>query len=82
MGAQMQRILEAAGQEIPETKPTLELNPEHALVSKLDGEADEDRFKDLLTILLDQAKLAEGGQLDDPASFVHKLNKLLLELSN
>lgn len=82
MGAQMARILEAAGQDVPETKPTLELNPEHALVSKLDAEADEDRFKDLLTILLDQAKLAEGGQLDDPASFVHKLNKLLLELSH
>lgn len=82
MGAQMRRIMEAAGQSMPESKPTLELNPEHALVKKLDAEADEDRFKELLNVLLDQARLAEGGQLDDPASFVHRLNRLLLELTN
>lgn len=82
MGAQMRRIMEAAGQKMPETKPTLELNPEHALVKKLDAEADEDRFEELLNVLLDQARLAEGGQLDDPASFVHRLNRLLLELTN
>ncbi|MGI9285018.1 MAG: molecular chaperone HtpG [Pseudomonadales bacterium] len=82
MGAQMRRIMEAAGQAMPDTKPTLELNPEHALVKKLDAEADEDRFKELLNVLLDQARLAEGGQLVDPASFVHRLNRLLLELTN
>ncbi len=82
MGAQMQRILEAAGQQVPETTPTLELNPEHALVSKLDSEADEDRFKELLSVLVDQARLAEGSQLKDPASFVARLNRLLLELTD
>lgn len=82
MGSQMQRILEAAGQEVPETKPTLELNPEHALVVKLDQESDEDRFKELLNVLLDQARLAEGSQLKDPAAFVARLNRLLLELAD
>lgn len=82
MGAQMQRILEAAGQQVPETTPTLELNPEHALVGKLDSEADEDRFKELLSVLVDQARLAEGSQLKDPASFVARLNRLLLELTD
>ena len=81
MGAQMRRILEAAGQKLPDNKPTLELNPEHPLVIKLEGEADEDRFADLIEILLDQAQLAEGGQLKDPAAYVRKLNKLLLEIS-
>ena len=82
MGAQMKRILAAAGQKVPESKPTFELNPEHPLVQKLDHEADEDRFKDLTAILFDQAHLAEGAQLEDPAAYVHRLNKLLLELSH
>jgi molecular chaperone HtpG len=82
MGAQMRRILEQAGQAMPDSKPSLELNPEHPLVVKLDQESDEDRFSDLVGILLDQANLAEGGQLEDPAAYVQKLNKLLLELSN
>ncbi len=81
MGAQMRRILEQAGQAIPESKPIMELNPEHSLVQKLDQESDEDRFADLVEILFDQSTLAEGGQLDDPAAYVHRLNKLLLELS-
>ncbi len=81
MGAQMRRILEQAGQAMPESKPILELNPEHSLVQKLDQESDEDRFSDLVEILFDQSLLAEGGQLDDPATYVHRLNKLLLELS-
>lgn len=80
MGAQMRRILESAGQKVPDSKPTLELNPEHPLVIKLENESDEDRFGDLIEILLDQAQLAEGGQLKDPAAYVHKLNKLLLEI--
>jgi molecular chaperone HtpG len=82
MGSQMRRILEQAGQSLPDSKPIFELNPEHPLVKKLDQEADEDRFSDLLEVLFDQASLAEGGQLEDPAAYVHKLNKLLLELSN
>ena len=81
MGAQMRRILEQAGQALPESKPILELNPEHSLVKKLDGEQDEDRFADLVEILFDQSHLAEGAQLEDPAAFVHRLNKLILELS-
>lgn len=82
MGAQMKRILAASGQKVPESKPTFELNPEHPLVNKLDHEADEDRFNDLTAILFDQAHLAEGAQLEDPAAYVHRLNKLLLELSH
>lgn len=82
MGAQMRRILEQAGQAVPESKPIFELNPEHPLVEKLDKEADEDRFKDLAEILFNQAKLAEGGHLDDPANYVQKLNKLLLDLAS
>src|SRR5690606_26766753 len=62
MGAQMRRILEAAGQKVPDGKPTLELNPAHPLVSKLENESDEDRFADLVEVLFDQAQLAEGGQ--------------------
>ena len=81
MGAQMRRILEAAGQKVPDNKPILELNPGHPLVSKLENESDEDRFADLLEVLFDQAQLAEGGQLKDPAAYVRKLNKLLLEIS-
>jgi molecular chaperone HtpG len=81
MGAQMRRIMEAAGQPVPESKPILEINPTHPLVKMLDQEADEDRFADLGNILFDQANLAEGGQLDDPAAYVSRLNKLLLEMS-
>lgn len=82
MGAQMRRLLEQAGQAVPDSKPIFEINPEHPLVDKLDHEADEDRFADLANILFDQACLAEGGTLEDPAAYVTKLNKLLLELSN
>ena len=81
MGAQMRRIMEAAGQPVPESKPILEINPVHPLVKMLDQESDEDRFADLGNILFDQANLAEGGQLDDPAAYVSRLNKLLLEMS-
>lgn len=81
LGAQMRRILEQAGQEVPDSKPIFELNPGHPLVQKLDKEADEDRFGDLVEVLFDQAHLAEGAQLDDPTAYIRKLNKLLLELS-
>lgn len=80
MGSQMRRLLESAGQKVPESKPIIEINPEHPLVGKLDNEADEDRFADLARILFDQASLAEGGHLADPAAYVQRLNKLLLDL--
>lgn len=81
MGLQMRRIMEAAGQAVPETKPVFEFNAEHPLITKLDQEADEDRFADLALILHDQAQLAAGGQLEDPAAYIGRMNKLLLELS-
>ncbi|MDR5898121.1 molecular chaperone HtpG [Halomonas vilamensis] len=76
MGFQMRRIMEAAGQPLPEVKPILELNPEHALVSRLES-ADGDSFSALAHILLDQAIIAEGGHLDDPAAYVKRLNSVL-----
>ncbi|WP_110687861.1 molecular chaperone HtpG [Salinicola aestuarinus] len=76
MGFQMRRLMEAAGQELPEVKPILELNPEHALVSRLE-QTDSGSFDDLARILLDQAVIAEGGHLDDPAAYVKRLNTLL-----
>ena len=81
MGAQMKRIMEAAGQDVPDSKPILEINPIHPLIQRLDTESDEDRFGDLARIILDQANLAEGGQLADPAAYVERLNKLILQLS-
>jgi len=80
MGMQMRKIMEASGQEVPETKPIFEINPTHPLVVKLDQEADEDRFGDIVSILFGQAGLADGVQLEDPADFSTRLNKLLLEL--
>ncbi len=82
MGAQMRRILEAAGQPVPDTQPTLEINPSHPLIERLDAESDEDRFNDLAHILMDQATLAEGSTLEDPAAYVSRLNKLLLDMSH
>ena len=81
MGAQMRRILEAAGQEVPDNKPILELNTSHPLLVRLDAEQDEDRFSDLTKIIFDQATLAEGSPLEDPATYVARLNRLLLDLS-
>ena len=81
MGMNLERMLKAAGQQVPMSKPILEVNPQHALVSLLKDEADTTRFNDLSQILLDQALLAEGGQLEDPAGFVKKLNSLMLSLS-
>ncbi|MDI4639241.1 MULTISPECIES: molecular chaperone HtpG [Halomonadaceae] len=77
MGFQMRRIMEAAGQPMPEVKPILELNPDHALVGRLES-ADGEAFSDLSRILLDQAIIAEGGHLDDPAAYVKRLNTLLM----
>ncbi|MES3006406.1 MAG: molecular chaperone HtpG [Pseudomonadota bacterium] len=80
MGAQMRRIMEAAGQSAPEAKPIFEINPEHPLIVKLDQEPDDERFDDLISVLFDQASLAEGRQLQDPGRFTKRLNKLLLEI--
>ncbi len=74
MSLQMQRLLKQAGQAAPESKPILEINPEHPLVKKLDGSA---HFDDLAHILFDQALLAEGGLPDDPAAYVRRVNALL-----
>ena len=80
MGAQMRRLMEATGQSVPDSKPHFEFNPDHPLVAKLDGEADEDRFADLVKVLFDQASLAEGQSLADPGDYVRRVNSLLLEL--
>ncbi len=82
LGLQMRQILEASGQKVPESKPVFEINPAHNLVEKLDAEADEQRFEDLSMILFDQAALAAGDSLKDPAAYVQRLNKLLVELSS
>ncbi|MBD9679295.1 molecular chaperone HtpG [Pseudomonas sp. PDM18] len=81
LGLQMRQILEASGQKVPEAKPIFEFNPSHPLIEKLDAEADEDRFGELTHILFDQAALAAGDSLKDPAAYVRRLNKLLVELS-
>ena len=79
MGANLARILRAAGQQVPGTKPILEINPSHPMVERL--KAGTPRFDDWSALLYEQALLAEGGQLDDPAGFVKRLNSLLLELT-
>jgi len=76
-GGNLQRLLKAAGQPVTEAAPILELNPGHPLVVRLKAEAEDVRFGDLAAVLFDEAVLAEGGQLDDPAGFVRRLNKLL-----
>lgn len=81
LGLQMRQILEASGQKVPDSKPIFEINPEHALVNKLDAETNDARFADLAHILFDQASLAAGNSLKDPAAYVQRLNRLLVELS-
>jgi molecular chaperone HtpG len=77
----MRRLLAAAGQKAPDTKPILELNVEHPIVKYLDGEKDSARFAQLAELLYDQASLAEGGQLSNPAEYVQRLNRLLIRLA-
>jgi molecular chaperone HtpG len=76
---QLRRMLEAAGQKLPESKPVLEINVSHPLVEKLSAETDEGRFGELAHVLLDHALLAEGSQLENPAAYVQRMNRLLLE---
>ncbi len=78
LSGNLERMLKAAGQKTPESKPTLEINPSHVLVERLKSEKDEARFNDLAHVLFDQSLLAEGGQLNDPASFVKRMNSLLV----
>lgn len=82
MGAQMKKIMEAAGQKVPDAKPIFEINVEHPLVQRLEQEQGEERFRELSAVLLDQATLASGEQLKDPGAYVSRLNRLLLELAN
>lgn len=82
LGGYMQRMLKAAGQEVPEVKPVLELNPHHPIVNTLKDEADTERFSEISHMLLEQSILAEGGHLDDPARFIRRINKLMLELTS
>ena len=79
INANLARLLKASGQKAPVSQPILEINPRHPVVLRLDAE--EDKFDDLASVLFDQALLAEGGQLDDPASFVKRINQLMLEMS-
>jgi molecular chaperone HtpG len=78
--SQMERILKAAGQEV-HSKPILELNPDHLLVIRLKDETNQAHFDDLSLILLEQAIISEGGQLEDPASFIKRFNEVLLALA-
>jgi len=80
LGANLERLLKAAGQKVPASKPILEINPHHPLVLRLKNEADQQRFDDWSHVLFDQALLSEGGQLEDPAGFVKRLNQLMLVL--
>ncbi len=81
MALYMQHLMKQAGHELPSSKPVLEINPGHTLVKRMKEEQAEDRFMDWAKILLDQAILAEGGQLEDPAGFVSRLNRLISEIA-
>jgi len=79
MGSNLVRMLKAAGQKIPEMRPILEINPDHPIVQRL--QPTDERFGDWANLLFDQALLAEGGQLEDPAEFVKRSNELMLSLT-
>ena len=80
MGQQMRRIMEVTGQSVPDSKPHFEINSDHPLIERLEAESDEDRFKDMVLILFDQASLADGTALLEPGEYVHRINRLLLNL--
>lgn len=81
MGLEMQRILQSAGQQLPASKPIFEINPDHALIKRLHDTEDDVRFETMTWVLFEQALLAEGGQLDNPAEFVRRMNELLVQHS-
>jgi molecular chaperone HtpG len=80
LGAQMRRILEAAGQKVPTSKPALEINVQHPLLQRIESTGEDTAFDDLSMLLFEQATLADGGQLAEPAAFVQRLNRLLLTM--
>ena len=79
LAPQLRRMLEASGQQLPESKPILEINIEHPLVTRLSAETDDGRFGELSNIVLDHALLAEGAQLENPADYVQRINRYLLD---
>jgi molecular chaperone HtpG len=81
LGSTMRRILQASGQKAPQVRPTLELNVEHAIVRYLDSQKDAEAFNELALLLYDQAALAEGGQLANPAEYAQRLNRVLVRLA-
>ncbi len=80
LNPQIRRMLAASGQNVPDSKPILEINVEHPLVGCLATEGDDGRFGELSSIILDHALLAEGAQLENPADYVQRINKLLLDI--
>jgi molecular chaperone HtpG len=82
MDASLERLLKSAGQAMPASQPIIEINPQHPIIQALKDEQDETRFNDWSNILFDQALLSEGGQLEDPAAFVNRLNNMFLSLGN
>ena len=78
MGLAMQRLLKQAGHAVPASKPTLEINPAHVLLKRLEGESDQQRAEDIALLLLDQAQLLEGVALEDPAAYVRRVNALIV----
>jgi len=80
MALHMQQLMKQAGHAVPETKPTLEINPQHPILQLLDSEIDDDQFNNWSKLLLDQALLADGGQLEDGAGFVKRMNEMFLAL--
>ena len=81
MSVQMQKLMASVGQEVPESQPIFEINAEHELVKHVADEQDDTQFTQWVEVLFDQAMLAERGNLKDPASFVARLNKLMLSLA-
>lgn len=79
MGLEMQRILQAAGQQIPASKPIFEINPDHVLIKRIHSIEDDVKFEQWINVLFEQSLIAEGGQLDNPADFVKRVNDLLIE---
>ena len=81
MSQNLARVLKQMGQDAPMPTPIIEVNLDHPLLQRMDDEPDEDKFAELAKLVFDQALLAEGGQLEDPAGFVHRLNRLMLDMS-
>ena len=79
LSGNLERLLKAAGQKTPDTKPILEINPSHKLIQKLENTTDSGRFNDFAEVIFDQAMISEGGQLKDPVAFVKKINQFLVE---